>query len=217
MTFSGWIYLLLISLNTQNAFDFSCWSPVEIMRLFLHGCISYSITTREVQRAESILRVFQFFSKVLSRPASLHCSLLFHLLSLALTRFNSRHCSVFSTSYLASFLALGRGRSFAIFFATFLAVNSCSLLPLPQRLSFNIIFFSFGNLRREALIEAPSREKKKASGRDLWESHFHAGSALDSCQRCHFLLTNHKGESDLQFVDRAGWVSSPVLKMERKT
>ena len=26
--------------------------------------------------------------------------------------------------------------------------------------------FSFGNLRREALIEAPSREKKKASGRD---------------------------------------------------
>ena len=108
-------------------------------------------------------RIFGYFSsKALTRPASLHCSLLFHLLSLALTRFNSRHCSVFSTSYLASFLALGRGRSFAIFFATFLAVNSCSLLPWPQRLSFNIIFFSFGNLRREALIEAPSREKKKA-------------------------------------------------------
>ena len=69
-------------------------------------------------------------------------------------------------------------------------------VPWSQRLSFHIIFFSFGNLRREALIEAPSREKKKASGRDRWESHFHAGSALDSCQRCHFLLTNHKGEWD---------------------
>ena len=67
-------------------------------------------------------------------------------------------------------------------------------------------------MRREALIEAPSQEKKKASGRDRCESHFHAGSALDSCQRCHFLLTNHKGGSDLQFVDRAGWVSSPVLR-----
>ena len=85
-------------------------------------------------------------------------------------------------------------------------------IPWSQRLSFNIIFFSFRNLRREALIEAPSREEKKASGRDRWESHFHAGSALDSCQRCHFLLTNHKGGSDLQFVDMAGWVSSPVLR-----
>ena len=47
-------------------------------------------------------------------------------------------------------------------------------------------FFLFGNLRREALMEAPSREKKKASRPDRRES----GSALDSCQRCHFLLTN---------------------------
>ena len=39
-------------------------------------------------------------------------------------------------------------------------------VPWSQRLPFNIIFFSFGNLRREALIKAPSREKKKASGRD---------------------------------------------------
>ena len=77
---------------------------------------------------------------------------------------------------------------------------------------FKYYLFSFRNLRREELIEAPSREKKKASGRDRWESHFHADSALDSCQRCHFLLTNHKGGSDLQFVDRAGWVSSPVLR-----
>ena len=101
-------------------------------------------------------------------------------------------------------------------------VRPCFRYPGSQRLSFNIIFFhginlesmlfSIGNLRREALIEAPSREKKKASGRDRWESHFHAGSALDSCQRCHFLLTNHKGGSDWQFVDRAGWVSSPVLR-----
>ena len=57
-------------------------------------------------------------------------------------------------------------------------------LPWSQRLSF-ILSFLFGNLRREALIEAP--REKKASGQDRWESHFHAGSALDSCQRCHFL------------------------------
>ena len=87
-----------------------------------------------------------------------------------------------------------------------------ALLPWSQRLSFNIIFFHLGFLRREELIEALSREKKKASGRERWESHFHAGSALDSCQRFHFLLTNHKGGSDLQFVDRAGWVSPPVLR-----
>ena len=31
-------------------------------------------------------------------------------------------------------------------------------------------------------------------------------------QRCHFLFTNHKGGSDLQFVDRAGLVSSPILR-----
>ena len=34
-------------------------------------------------------------------------------------------------------------------------------VPWSQRLSFNIIFSLFGNLRREALIEAPSREKRK--------------------------------------------------------
>ena len=31
---------------------------------------------------------------------------------------------------------------------------------------FKYYLFSFRNLRREELIEAPSREKKKASGRD---------------------------------------------------
>ena len=31
-------------------------------------------------------------------------------------------------------------------------------------------------------------------------------------QRCHFLFTKHKGGSDLQFVDRAGLVSSPILR-----
>ena len=60
-----------------------------------------------------------------------------------------------------------------------------------------LLMLSF--LRCEALIEAPSWEKKKAS----W-SHFHACSALNSCQRCHFLLTNHKGGSDLQFVTGPG-------------
>ena len=63
---------------------------------------------------------------------------------------------------------------------------------------------------RSADRSAEPREKK-ASGQYRWESHFHASLALDSCQRCHFLLTKHKGGSDLQFVDKAGWVSSPVL------
>ena len=38
-------------------------------------------------------------------------------------------------------------------------------LPWSQRLSF-ILSFLFGNLRREALIEAPSPREKKASGQD---------------------------------------------------
>ena len=62
-------------------------------------------------------------------------------------------------------------------------ILSCTLVP---EAFFEHYLFLFGNLRREALIEAPSREK-----RDRRESHFHAGSALHSCQRCHFLLTNH--------------------------
>ena len=53
-------------------------------------------------------------------------------------------------------------------------------------------FFIWKFATRSADRSAESGEKK-ASGRDRWESHFHAGSALDSCQRCHFLLTNHKG------------------------
>ena len=41
-TFSRCIYFLAIPLNTQNTFDFSCWSTDEVMRLFrLHGCTSY--------------------------------------------------------------------------------------------------------------------------------------------------------------------------------
>ena len=39
------------------------------------------------------------------------------------------------------------------------------ILPWSQRLSF-ILSFLFGNLRREALIEAPSPREKKASGQD---------------------------------------------------
>ena len=42
-------------------------------------------------------RIFQFFSKALTCPDSRHCSVLFHRLSLALTRFNSWHCSVVKT------------------------------------------------------------------------------------------------------------------------
>ena len=52
----------------------------------------------------------------------------------------------------------------------------------------------------------------KASGRDRLESHFHACSALDSCQRFHFLLTNHKGGSNLQFVDRFNHITRRAIK-----
>ena len=84
-------------------------------------------------------------------------------------------------------------------------------LPWSQRLSF-IRSFWFGSLRREALIEAPSPREKKTSGQERWESHFHAGSALDSCQRCHFLLTNHKRGSDLQFVHRSNHITRGAIK-----
>ena len=43
--------------------------------------------------------------------------------------------------------------------------NVTSFIPWSQRLSF-ILSFLFGNLRREALIEAPSPREKKASGQD---------------------------------------------------
>ena len=44
-------------------------------------------------------------------------------------------------------------------------VFSKELLPWSQRLSC-ILSFLFGNLRREALIDAPSPREKKASGQD---------------------------------------------------
>ena len=40
-TFPRCVYLPVIPLNTQNTFDFSCWSPDEIMRLSAHSCTSY--------------------------------------------------------------------------------------------------------------------------------------------------------------------------------
>ena len=43
--------------------------------------------------------------------------------------------------------------------------QSGKFVPWSQRLSF-ILSFLFGNLRREALIEAPSPREKKASGQD---------------------------------------------------
>ena len=56
-------------------------------------------------------------------------------------------------------------RQFLRFLLTVRKLNypiAVKAIPWSQRLSFNIIFFSFRNLRREALIEAPSWEKKKA-------------------------------------------------------
>ena len=82
--------------------------------------------------------------------------------------------------------------------------------PGPRGFLLILPFFIWKFATRSADQSAEPREKK-ASGQDRQESHFHAGSALDSCQRCHFLLTNHKGGSNLQLVDRAGWVISPVL------
>ena len=73
--------------------------------------------------------------------------MLLHLLSLALTRSNSRHCSVFSTISPPGFLALGRGRSFAIF-ATFLDVNSYSL-------SFSLMLCASDKLYLKTLGQRP--------------------------------------------------------------
>ena len=132
MFFSHCVHLPVIPLYTQNTFDFSCWSPDEIMRLSLHNCTC--IVSRRAKFCSLLgqfFRAFQFFPKALTRlchgivrivssPFSSPYSVQFKTLF-------SVHM-VFSTYlyYLASFLALGRGRSFAIF-ATFSAVNSCSV------------------------------------------------------------------------------------------
>ena len=68
------------------------------MWLSLRGCTSYLDARSSVVFWVDISSIFQFFSKALIRPTSWLCSVLFHLLSQALTRFNSRHiyCSVLS-------------------------------------------------------------------------------------------------------------------------
>ena len=107
MTFSCSVYRPVIPLSTQNRFDLSCWSPDEIMRLFLHGCTSYLDT-----RSSVVLRVnfFGHFSSLLKLSLILPDSIVqYFFIYFALTRFNSRHCVQY---YLASFLALGCGRSF---------------------------------------------------------------------------------------------------------
>ena len=120
-SFSRCVHLPIIPLTTQNTFDFSCWHAT------LLGLARLRIISRRAKFSillSQFFRVFQFFSRALTRPDSRHCSVLFHLRSLALTRFTT----LFSVqNYLASFLALDRGRSFAIFFAAFSAVKSCSL------------------------------------------------------------------------------------------
>ena len=62
--------------------------------------------------------------------------------------------------------------------------------PGPRGFLLMLSFFIWKFATRSTDRSAEPREKK-ASGEDRWESHFHAGSALDSCQRCHFLLTKH--------------------------
>ena len=83
------------------------------MGLFFHGCTSYLDARSSVVFYFNFFWVFQFFSKALTGPAARHCSVLFHL-SLALTRFNLTHCSVFSTfspPFLPSWAASALSRS----------------------------------------------------------------------------------------------------------
>ena len=65
--------------------------------------------------------------------------------------------------------------------------NQSSRYPCPRGFLLILLFF-YLEICDEARYEP---REKKASRQDRWESHFHAGSALDSCQRCHFLLTNY--------------------------
>ena len=62
--------------------------------------------------------------------------------------------------------------------------------PGPRGLLLILSFLIWKFVTQSADRSAEPREKK-ASGQDRRESHFYAGSALDSSQRCHFLLTNH--------------------------
>ena len=97
----------------MKSFDFSCTAV-------------HHISTREVLYFSGIL---QFFSKALIRPALRECSVLLHLLSLALSWCNSRHCSVISR------LLSSLGPPFRYLLRHFFSPYSC-----PLSLSF---MFSF--------------------------------------------------------------------------
>ena len=63
-------------------------------------------------------------------------------------------------------------------------------IPWSQTLSFNIIFFYL------EICDAKRRWKRRAERKESFWSRWlrislSCCSALDSCQRCHFLLTNH--------------------------
>ena len=74
---------------------------------------------------------------------------------------------------------------------------------VPEAFFYTIFFI------RKFATRSADRSAEPERKENLWSRALRI--SLDSCQRCHFLLTNHKRGSDLQFVDRAGWVSSPVL------
>ena len=118
----------------------SCDFPLAQLHIISRRAKFYSLLSQFFQ-------AFQFFSKALNRPASRHCSVLLHLLSLALTESNSRHCSMFSTISPPGFLALGHDRFFAIF-TTFLDVNSYSL-------SFSFMLCASDNLYLKTLDQCP--------------------------------------------------------------
>ena len=93
-TFSRCVHLSVIPLTTQNTFDFTCWDAT------LLGLARLRIISRRAKFCSLLsqfFRVFQFFSEALTRPDSRHCSVLFNLVSLALTRLNPWQCSVFKS------------------------------------------------------------------------------------------------------------------------
>ena len=90
------VAFLYFSLYAQNTLDLSCWSPDENHATLL---AQLHMISRRAKFCSVPSQFFEHFSSFLKLSLACVTALfvLFYLLSLALTRFNSRHCPVFSS------------------------------------------------------------------------------------------------------------------------
>ena len=92
--------VVFFPLTTRNTFDFSCYRLMKSCG-FLHGC-----TSRRAKFCSLLSQFLGYFSSFLWLSFALHHKrhgiVWYYLLSLALTRSNSQHCSVVLSRLLSS-------------------------------------------------------------------------------------------------------------------